>query len=487
MMKNKISAFRNNYPAAIMVLVFLVCSLSAKSQLKDGLYYTPINSPYSWKSGWFKTNLNIPKVIPTVGLDTGAIRYNITDSSIYVYTGSQWRQVGSGSGGGGSVSSVFGRTGAVTAASGDYSSFYPLLSGSYNNPSWINQLAWSKIIEAPAFSDSIAARYSRIEYLADSTGFVIIKPNGQRDTTVFTSGAGVSGGEVNTSSNVGSGAQLAKAKVGVDLPFRTIIGTNELTATQNTNDITLSISRGSGTRASRPASPTYVGYEYYQTDEKIGWYRWNGTSYDFITGGRLVARGEWLSYDYPTTDGGFVLTTGVSPAFATTPSSTGEGWGWNTGTSTTGSTRFILQNGGVAHYNNTVYFMSTVAIPTLSNSTDRFQVVVGDSANSSIGVFFTCIDNENGGNWVCVNRRSGGGTSRTATAITPSTSAWQKLSYNITPSEVKFYINDVLVVTHSNSANIPQTGYLFHSGITKSTGSSERYVFFDETEIRRYE
>lgn len=49
-----------------------------------------------------------------------------------------------------------------------------------------------------------------------------------------------SGGEANTSSNVGSGAgQLAKAKSGVDLPFKTIAAGAGITVTNNTNDVTI--------------------------------------------------------------------------------------------------------------------------------------------------------------------------------------------------------------------------------------------------------
>jgi hypothetical protein len=56
---------------------------------------------------------------------------------------------GLGGGGGADVFSVFGRTGTVTAQSTDYSSFYPLMSGSYANPSWITSLPWSKITSTP--------------------------------------------------------------------------------------------------------------------------------------------------------------------------------------------------------------------------------------------------------------------------------------------------------------------------------------------------
>ncbi len=59
-----------------------------------------------------------------------------------------WEEFTSG-GGSGAVSSVFGRTGPVTAQAGDYSAFYPSLSGSYENPSWINSLVWSKLTGIP--------------------------------------------------------------------------------------------------------------------------------------------------------------------------------------------------------------------------------------------------------------------------------------------------------------------------------------------------
>ena len=48
-------------------------------------------------------------------------------------------------------------------------------------------------------------------------------------------------GEANTSSNVGTGAGLVKAKVGADLPFKSIISGVALTSTENTNDITIDL------------------------------------------------------------------------------------------------------------------------------------------------------------------------------------------------------------------------------------------------------
>jgi hypothetical protein len=53
------------------------------------------------------------------------------------------------------VTSVFTRTGAITAQAADYSAFYPSLSAGYANPSWITSLAWSKITGAPAFEPAL--------------------------------------------------------------------------------------------------------------------------------------------------------------------------------------------------------------------------------------------------------------------------------------------------------------------------------------------
>jgi hypothetical protein len=49
------------------------------------------------------------------------------------------------------VTSVFGRIGAILALEGDYQAFYPRLSQAYDNPTWINTLAFTKITGVPPF------------------------------------------------------------------------------------------------------------------------------------------------------------------------------------------------------------------------------------------------------------------------------------------------------------------------------------------------
>jgi hypothetical protein len=149
-----------------------------------------------------RTSTLLPSI--TYGYDTGQVRYNIPDSSIKVYTGSQWLNIGGGGAGGSNnsnagtgyrllkpstqeiktlfpgygslfdsttntdgitltidtatLSAKYARTNgtnatgiwpidiagnAATVTNGVY------ISGNYSNPSWINSLAWSKITGAP--------------------------------------------------------------------------------------------------------------------------------------------------------------------------------------------------------------------------------------------------------------------------------------------------------------------------------------------------
>jgi hypothetical protein len=79
----------------IFSVLLVLLSFTGKGQTVDGKLYTIFNNWYQWSGGKFNTNLNIPKVTATTGRDTGGIRYSLADSSMYIWTGSQWRAVGS--------------------------------------------------------------------------------------------------------------------------------------------------------------------------------------------------------------------------------------------------------------------------------------------------------------------------------------------------------------------------------------------------------
>ena len=74
--------------------------------------------------------------------DSGVIYWNTSTGSLYGFYGGVHAPIGG-------VYTFNTRGGAITPLSSDYSSFYPLLSGSYANPSWISSLAWSKLTSTP--------------------------------------------------------------------------------------------------------------------------------------------------------------------------------------------------------------------------------------------------------------------------------------------------------------------------------------------------
>jgi hypothetical protein len=66
--------------------------------------------------------------------------------------------------------------------------------------------------------------------------------NNTSDLTIDASG----GGEVNTSSNVGTGEDVFKQKTGVDFEFKTLTAGTGVTLTAGTNDVTIAASGGAG-------------------------------------------------------------------------------------------------------------------------------------------------------------------------------------------------------------------------------------------------
>jgi hypothetical protein len=82
----------------IFSLLLLFVALSGNSQTINGRLYTQFNNYYKWRGGAFDSVFLLPNLTGTAGLRGGALRYNGSDSSLYVYTGTQWRKI-DGSGG----------------------------------------------------------------------------------------------------------------------------------------------------------------------------------------------------------------------------------------------------------------------------------------------------------------------------------------------------------------------------------------------------
>jgi hypothetical protein len=74
----------------------ILLSASVKGQTVDGVLYTNFNNYYKWRGGAFDSTLLIPQIAASIGRRPGAIYYKSSDSSLYSWTGSQWRKVGDG-------------------------------------------------------------------------------------------------------------------------------------------------------------------------------------------------------------------------------------------------------------------------------------------------------------------------------------------------------------------------------------------------------
>jgi hypothetical protein len=126
---------------------------------------------------------------------------------------------------------------------------------------------------------------------------------------------------------------------------------------------------------------------------------------------------------------------------------------------TTSGNNFMALGGGA------VSFATSILIPTLSTLLQRYRIVLGfgtTALNTSdiTGIFFTYDEGgiQNGTsaspNWQCITSVSSVRT-LTVTSVAASTTAWQKFSIEINAAStfVEFYIDNVLVATHTT--NIP--------------------------------
>lgn len=103
-------------------------------------------------------------------------------------------------------------------------------------------------VTASAYNDTIT--------LLNGTG-ITITPNYTLKTITFTTSSS-GGGENNTASNVGLGQDIFKQKTGVDLEFKGIAISGDLSISSNATDITISHIGGSSGEVNTQSSPTHA-------------------------------------------------------------------------------------------------------------------------------------------------------------------------------------------------------------------------------------
>ncbi len=160
----------------------------------------------------------------------------------------------------------------------------------------------------------------------------------------------------------------------------------------------------------------------------------------------------------------------------------------DTGTTAGGRGDVLAMQRGVQHSAVSKFYRCEfiASIETLSDGTNGFETAYGifSAGGSGIGasantlITFLQEDSVNSGNWVCRTDNAGTQTD-TNTSVAPTADVFQKfrIETNRDATEVKFFIDDVLVATHTT--NIPTTPAFPLMGILKTSGTSTRSLFLD--------
>jgi len=164
----------------------------------------------------------------------------------------------------------------------------------------------------------------------------------------------------------------------------------------------------------------------------------------------------------------------------------------NTGSTATGVSGYTYGNQNLFLGLGTISIETYITIDTLSTVTDRFFTIFGyivpsNWQNSSNGIF---ISYDEGGsifftgtttpNWRCFTK-SGGTVNATTTSIAVVATQWYKLRVDINTmaSSVSFYIDNVLVATHTTQIPLTTTAMSVISTINKTIGTNARTMQSD--------
>jgi len=328
----------------VIQLVFFLLPLIMYGQY-DSTRNRQIQNSYGfeWRNGKFKSTIIIPGDTPHLAqADSNAIA--VVALSIYKWTGSSWQQV-SGAGGsqtlqqttdlgntstndiirisGSNYAQLTNDAGTPyvdvfhTASGGESGQLFPyrLVFGTSSFYKEINRGSGTttRVLNLPDTGGvfAMAVKVNGTRYPAGTTGLIDLG-------TI--SGGGVAYTLINGATNLGSGSQVFKDTSSNKINLRSIVAGSGITITQNTNDITIAATGGSGT-TSRTDSIGYLPESSYtENDANEQGYLWERIKinpisqwYDGISTAvykdTIIIIGGWnasLSYDssWHSWDGG---------------------------------------------------------------------------------------------------------------------------------------------------------------------------------------
>lgn len=320
-------------------------------------------------------------------------------------------------------------------------------------------------------------------------------------------------GEANTASNVGSGFGVFAQKSGVDLQFKSLVAGSGIQFSSSSTAITIATTGSGGDITSGSNLGTGEGFF---ASKNLGILEFKSlTATTSSLGGVLELSSSNTEISIKrkaqastfTIQEDWVSTTNVG-AYGWGSTTTGAGSGativstgvntslkaigvlqQSTGTNASGRSASSLGLVGMKldAFTNT-FLEHRVNVPVLSTVLQEYTLMFGygtsaTTSTQTTGLYFL-YDRLLSGDFWCAVSANGGVATRTVTAIPVTTTGFNKfrIETNASLTAATFYIDNVLVATHStNLPTASQVGLL--NGIFKSLGTTARTALIDYVEF----
>jgi hypothetical protein len=218
------------------------------------------------------------------------------------------------------------------------------------------------------------------------------------------------------------------------------------------------------------------------------WKRKWGSEYFNDFGVNNGFAGDGVFSTFPLNGGAASISTGSLP---TTTNFVGlQGLGTGVNTNGQSAIRTDLNFGRFWSFTNKLSLISRLWIPTLSNATDRYNVLFGISVgtNSTVNTGCAFIYDEGGvgtgttasPNWQIITA-SGSLRTNFVTSVIVSASTFYsfRIETNSTCTEIYYYIDDVLVRTETTNIPTSSLSLLPIVSLTKTAGTTNRVMAVD--------